>query len=385
MREWLKRLLCVMLVICTVLPCAAMAEEDDDELLIEEIMLDDEEPEEVAEPASDEEYEAFWEDEYALTETESRQLEAMDADIDTSVDPANLNLNPNLPDNVVNILLMGIDTRDTKLDSGYQHNDVNMVVSVNLDTGEIKMTSLLRDLYVTLPGHRNKNRLNLAYQWGGGQLAMSTINKNFDLNIQYYVTINFYGLASIIDAMGGIDVDLSRAEATHINWYLKKNPPAYDNNKGVKRTPLEKRAGVQHLDGVQAVMYARTRKAEKNDNDFRRTARQRHLMELLLNKVVSEMDTGDLINLIGTCVEFVHTNMNTEIMFRLALSVIGGGAMDKLAAGGSLMEQHRIPMDGTYGYKTVNGNSVVAMGTRNLQKNIEALHQFIYGAYIPAK
>ena len=284
-------------------------------------------------------------------------------------------------ENIINILLVGIDTRDTTLDSGLQHGDVQMILSINKDDGSVKLTSLLRDLYVTIPGYKNKNRINVAYARGGGQLAMRTVNKNFELNIESYVTINFYGLASIIDAIGGVDVDMTKQEAGAINTYLKKHPPKYDNTDGKERQPLERVAGVQHLDGVQAVMYARLRSI---DNDFARTARQRHLLELLLGQIMQDMTLDKLIGLIETCVPYVTTNVNLNTMLELGMTVLGSGIIQRAQQGESLIGQHRVPMDKTYSYKDVNGASVVYMGSTNFPKNVQALHEFIYGAYYPA-
>ena len=110
-------------------------------------------------------------------------IEITDNEIDDTIDPDKLDINTNLPSNVVNILLVGVDTRSTSLDDGLQNGDVQIIVSINKDDGSIKLTSILRDLYVTIPGYKNKNRINTAYSRGGGQLAMRTINKNFELNI----------------------------------------------------------------------------------------------------------------------------------------------------------------------------------------------------------
>ena len=99
-------------------------------------------------------------------------IEILDAEIDDTVDPSKLDLNENLPDHVVNILLVGIDgrTEDMGDKNSTQHGDVQIIVSINKETGEIKMTSILRDLYVTIPGYKSKNRINVAYQRGGGEL-----------------------------------------------------------------------------------------------------------------------------------------------------------------------------------------------------------------------
>ena len=185
-------------------------------------------------------------------------IEITDNEIDDTIDPDKLDINANLPSNVVNILLVGVDTRSTSLDDGLQNGDVQIIVSINKDDGSIKLTSILRDLYVTIPGYKNKNRINTAYSRGGGQLAMRTINKNFELNIENYITINFYGLASIIDSLGGIDIEMTAKEAKAINTYLRQHPPKYDNqSKDYTRENLPNKAGTHHCDRWTTTLAAR--------------------------------------------------------------------------------------------------------------------------------
>ena len=214
---------------------------------------------------------------------------------------------------------------------------------------------------------------------------MRTINHNFEMNIEHYVVINFFGLASIIDSLGGLDIELTKQEASAINAYIKKNPPAYDNQgDDYVRVPLEKKNGVQHLDGIQAVMYARLRSI---DNDFARSARQRNLLELLLKKVTQGgMDFNKLFGLLETCLPYAKTNMSLSDLGNLAMVVLQSGLLDRVNSGAPLLEQNRIPLDGTWKYdETSSGASVVAFRTsKRLQENIEALHEFVYGDYYPA-
>ena len=376
----MKKLTALLMALCLLLPGAALAEDDEISILdvVEEVNLDGgEEPAEDAEGGE----ELFISDE---VQEAVEAAESLEADIDDSINPDDLELNPNLPDNVVNILLVGVDTRSTTLDDGLQHGDVQIILSINKDTGSVKLTSILRDLYVTIPGYKSKNRINVAYARGGGALAMRTINHTFEMNIEHYVTINFYGLASIIDAIGGVDVDLTKAEAKAINTYLKKHPPKYDNqDKEYERVPLEAVAGVQHLDGVQAVMYARTRSV---DNDFGRTARQRHLLDLLLRKIMQDMTVDKFMTLMETSLPYVQTNVNASTMLNLGLSVLNSDIISRAQAGESLLEQMRIPMDETWKYdQTDGGSSVVVFRTvARREENVQALHEFIYGQYYPA-
>ena len=377
--KMMKRLMAFVMMLCMLLPMAVRAEEDAFADFDAEIVIDAEE----AQSTEDEVYIPEEDEELAAA------VEILDAEIDESVDPTKLDLNENLPDNVVNILLVGIDGRTADMDSknSTQHGDVQIIVSINKDEGTIKLTSVLRDLYVTIPGYKSKNRINVAYSRGGGQLAMRTMNNLLELNIQHYVVINFYGLASIIDALGGVDIELTKQEAAAINTYINKNlkKGGYDNQgKDYERQALEKKNGVQHLDGIQAVMYARLRSI---DNDFKRSERQRHLLEVLLGKVLEGgLDMNKLLGLLEVCLPYAETNMSAMDMVSLAMGVLQSDILKKLESGEPLLEQSRIPLDETWKYYTTDGGaSVVAFRTdKRLKENIESIHTFIYGEYIPA-
>ncbi len=378
--KMMKRLLAMLMVLTMLVP--ALAEDEStfsdlgDEIVVDSddaLSADEEDTGDIYIPEDDEEIAAT--------------MEILDAEIDDSVDPDNLEINKNLPDHVVNILLVGIDGRTDDMDTGTQHGDVQIIVSINTEDGSIKLTSVLRDLYVTIPGYKSKNRINVAYQRGGGELAMRTMNRLLELNIDKYVAINFYGLASIIDALGGMDIELTKQEANAINTYIRKNlkKGGYDNQeKGYERIPLESKNGVQHLDGIQSVMYARLRSI---DNDFARSGRQRKLLELLLGQVLDGgMDLNKLLNLLEVCLPYAKTNINTWDLATLAMEVLDSDILTRLENGEALLEQNRVPLDETWKYYTTDGGaSVVAFRTdKRLQENVEAIHQFIYGEYIPA-
>ena len=377
--KMMKRLMAFVMMLCMLLPMAVRAEEDAFADFDAEIVIDADE----AQSTEDEVYIPEEDEELAAA------VEILDAEIDESVDPTKLDLNENLPDNVVNILLVGIDGRTADMDSknSTQHGDVQIIVSINKDEGTIKLTSVLRDLYVTIPGYKSKNRINVAYSRGGGQLAMRTMNNLLELNIQHYVVINFYGLASIIDALGGVDIELTKQEASAINTYINKNlkKGGYDNQgKDYERQALEKKNGVQHLDGIQAVMYARLRSI---DNDFKRSERQRHLLEVLLGQVLEGgLDMNKLLGLLEVCLPYAETNMSAMDMVSLAMGVLKSDILKKLESGEPLLEQSRIPLDETWKYYTTDGGaSVVAFrNDKRLKENIESIHTFIYGEYIPA-
>lgn len=380
------------MVIC-LLPVCVFAEDEDiivDEIIEEDLTDDDElyDPDSTDDPSSVQTPEGVEGEDYIiddetgeifiLTAAEEEHLEELDETRDDSVDPESLHLNKNLPDNILNILLVGVDTRSNDSSEVVGLGDTEIIVSVDTAAGTLKMTSILRDSYVTIPGYKNKQKINVAFQRGGGALAMKTINYNFDMNIQHYVAINFNGLATIIDSLGGIDIELRKAEASYINSYLKKHPPKYDNKAKGERIKLEAKSGTQHLDGVQAVMYARIRSL-KNENDFNRTDRQRHLLDLLLQLVLKDISGSQMLDLLDACISNAKTNMSIADLWKLIQAMLQSDFMNKVGSADSLIEQLRIPLAKTYSYKTINGSSVLSM---NLQKNKTALHEFIYGSYI---
>ena len=386
-------------------PVPAMAEDFDlsDLGITEEVILDD----------------SFWDDEDededgddSLTEfiigdgaqELEENLDALERDAD--VNPDDLELNPNLPSNVINILLIGVDMRDKDINSNSSllHNDVTMILSINTDDGSIKLTSIARDLYVSIPGYKDKGRINTAYAIGtkrsddginhGAELTMRTVNHLFEMNITQYVVINFYGLASIIDYIGGIDLNLIRGEAYAINAYLKEHAKqmTYDEKGNANREPLvvvseKEHESVQHLDGIQAVMYARLRSNMRSapTGDLARTARQRYLLEQLLAKVLKNINMNNLAELIEVCYPYVKTNISAGTMLSIALGVLQGGVLGKLSSGESLIEQHRIPLDNTYSYEDVDGASVTVINSGSWNRNVQSVHYFIYGEYFPAK
>ncbi len=407
----MKRLLALLLCLSLLIPVFAAGGEEEEDIdffeLIEEDVDLDEEGNIIAEESSTVEYE--------FTE---EGLDAMaDAfEIDESVDPSELQLNENLPDDVINVLLLGLDVRGTsekKLlkdqDQYAKRADVQMILSVDTFDGSIKLTSIARNTFVNIPDRVNDTSIANSYGhaiYKNGKYdswvdtpdnCMHTVNRNFEMNVQYYVAINFYGVASIIEYLGGADVDLSRQEAAAINTYLsmgtirdskgkllshgREIARTYDDKKG-NREKLEKKDGVQHLDGIQALMYGRLRSI---DNDFNRTSRTRKLLSSLLTPTVEKIKSGELKidRLLPECGQYFKTNMNMQTMLSLVNAVMHSDAVKSMDLSDSLIEEFRIPEDGTYSYgEDSTGSSVVKMNSK--QKTTESLHEFIYGAYYPA-
>lgn len=384
--RYFKKCLCLFLCLALLVPSLAFAREEDEEVtLFGELVKEGLDEEDLAQWEEWEEQDSKQESTEKTEQEAVEMLAAAESNL-ADIDPGDLEINPNLPDDYVNILLLGIDSRQDVTDIGL--SDVVMICSIHKETGEIKLTSILRDTCVTIPGYKNMNRINVAYKFGGmnGQkegvkdagpkLAMRTVNHNFDMNIQYFVTVNFFGLAAIIDSLGGVDIELTKGEANRINYELRKEP--LDK---VKREKVQGVAGVHHLDGMQAVTYARLRHASSDDNDFNRTARQRNLMEVLLKQVAAGLTFADMVDLMTAALPYVYTNLPAFEMLELGMAVLGSGVMEKAANGEAVLSQHRIPMDKCYGYKDVNGASMVWMNEKNFKLNKESIHKFIYGQY----
>ena len=393
----MKRLLALLLCLSLLLPVFSLAEEEEDWSMLEE---------EDAEVDEDGNIIAAGDEDDFSDEDMDSLADAFD--LDESVDPSELELNTNLPEDVINILLLGLDvkgTKDKKLlkDQGQyaKRADVQMILSINTTDGSIKLTSIARNTLVDIPDRVNDS--SIANSYGHGiykngkyqswvdtpEMCMRTVNRNFEMNIQHYVAINFYGVVSIIEYLGGVDIELTKQEASAINAYLSKHRKAisasYDDKKG-KRDALEKKDGVQHLDGLQALMYGRLRSIH---DDFHRTGRTRKLLSSLPTPTIQKINSNalDLLNLVGESVQYFISDpgLNMESMIKIARAVLKSDAVKSMNLDDSLIEEFRIPVDGTWYYDTTSGGaSVNKFKKGQKQANTEMLHEFIYGAYYPA-
>lgn len=246
---------------------------------------------------------------------------------------------------VVNILLVGQDSRTTK---GQGRSDSIMLCTFNKSQKTITVTSFMRDMYVQIPGYKN-NRINVPYMYGGMELLNKTLEKNFGLHIDGNVEINFKHFAKLIDLVGGIEVELSSAEANYINKEYKKGSLT---------------AGKNLLNGNQALWYARTRKVthEGESGDFGRTNRQRVVMEILINRY-KDSSLTELIGMLDDILPMITTD--------LSKSDIVGYVMEffPMLADVKIVNQ-RIPVEGSYDMVKIDGNSVLRV---NFQKNIDVL------------
>lgn len=267
-----------------------------------------------------------------------------------------LSANGDLPRGWTNILLLGSD-------SGADSNgrtDTLIIASIS-SGGKIKLTSVMRDVMLSM-GEYGSHKLNAAYTYGGAELAMKTINEAFAMNITKYAVVDFASFPSIIDAVGGIAMDITKAEMEEIN----KNMRSARRKSGVRPSPDEYLSDYGEktvLSGDQALGYARIRSL---DSDYARAQRQRNVLDALMKKARATRDPIKLISLAGAIIGNTKTNINPAEMTALGVRVLGND---------SGIEQYRIPAEGTYDSGTKDG---VWRIEANLGKNRELLTAFIY-------
>ena len=244
---------------------------------------------------------------------------------------------------VTNVLLIGTDGR-TADERG--RSDTMMLASFNSRTNKISLISFMRDCYVEIPDY-GWDKLNAAYSYGGAELLMDTIEHNFGVAIDDYVSVNFVSFANIVDSVGGIDVQVSDAEAQEINTILQAEVNSIMGDDVF--ADLLDSGGKLHLNGKQALSYARIRYI--GNADFERTERQRRVIELVMNKAKSFGPTM-LSKLSSSVLPGVTTNMSSGELYLLSLK-----APFML---GCERQQLQIPAEGTYhGESTSSGDALV--------------------------
>ncbi len=260
---------------------------------------------------------------------------------------------------VTNVLLIGTDGRDVN-DRG--RSDTMILLSINNSADTITITSFMRDSYVTIPGH-GQDKLNHSYSYGGAELLMDTIELNYNIRIDDYVMINFNSFASIVDAVSGIEVEISEAEAQEINTILMAEVNELMGDP--VDSDLLDGGGKVKLNGKQALAYARIRYV--GNADFERTERQREVITKVAGKLKS-FSFSMISNIIDEAVPQVSTNMSTWEMYWLSLKLPFVLGYD--------FKQIQIPADGTYSSTTTSsGGSALAF---DAQANQSILKEEIF-------
>lgn len=260
--------------------------------------------------------------------------------------------------NVINVLLVGEEA--IKDGNSRGRTDSIMIASMNVKQKSVKLTSLMRDIYVQIPGYSD-NKLNAAYHIGGIPLLKETIQVNFDIELDGAILVGFDGFEKVIDELGGVEITLTESEARYLN---STNYISNPSNRNVK-------VGTQILNGNQALGYSRVRyrKASNGEaDDFGRTSRQRTVLDAIFQKYKTK-NAAELLVIINEILPMITTDISkTDIVSYLGTFVtLGTTELDTL----------RLPLDKEYSNATIRSMDVLLP---NMPNNIEALHTFLYGS-----
>lgn len=266
-------------------------------------------------------------------------------------------------ESITNIALFGLDTREGETQS---HSDCMMIVSVDNTRGKIKLISLMRDSLVNIDGY-GENKLNAAYFLGGPSLAIRTINENFGTDITEYIAVNFEQLVEIIDALGGVEINVQTTEELlELNRVIRD----YGIEQGTEFAEVEQ-TGLQTLDGVQALCYGRIRKGGTGD-DWARVERQSVVLEAMFTKV-QQMSASELIGLMQKLVPYVTTSLSPTEIAPLIVGSVQNGV--------PTLEHTRVPLDGEWNYYGYSSEYILY----DLDVAADHIHEYIYNDVFPGE
>ena len=252
-----------------------------------------------------------------------------------------------------NIALFGVDSRDSSLGKG-NRSDCIIIASINEETKDIKLLSVYRDTYVEIEGY-GLDKITHAYSYGEAPLAIKTLNKNLDLNIKEFVTVNFDLVAEAVDALGGIELTIENSELQYINDYIDGTSA----NTGIQSSHITK-SGKQKVDGVQAVAYSRIRYTA--GGDYKRTERMRDVIEAMLKKLKTK-SVGEINNLMDTILPKVYTNISASSIIAMVPDLLNYNITDSV---GWPYKTQGITLDRWYGVPVT------------LESNVKQLHQELF-------
>lgn len=267
-------------------------------------------------------------------------------------------VDPRHEEYVYNLLLIGTEALPQ---FGGERSDTMILVSINSRDNKIYMTSLLRDMYVHIPGHPD-HKLNAAYSHGGSRLLVETVEQNLQVKIDGYVKVGFDSFEWIIDRLGGVEITLTAEEAEYLNTTKYITKKEYRNVV----------AGTQLMNGNQVLGYCRVRKVPNingTSSDFGRTERQRMVLTKLFNKY-KDTNIFTLLSVLNDCLPQVKTNMSRDDMQDLMETVVENRILN--------LESFRIPVSGTFRELDFGGDVGEAI-VPNWSQNIDALHNKIFG------
>lgn len=261
------------------------------------------------------------------------------------------------------IAVFGVDSRDGNTGKGAL-SDVEMLCSIHRKTGEIRLLSVFRDTYLRIDQKEDFDKINEAYFLGGPEQAIKALEDNLDLQIDDYATFNWKAVVDAINVLGGVDIDITDKEFAYINSFITETV----NSTGVGSYQLE-HSGMNHLDGVQAVAYARLRLM---DTDFNRTERQRKVLGQAMEKAKNS-DLKTLTTLIGT----VYPQTKTSI------------GVDNLAGMAKNAKKYYISQTSgfPFSHQEIKIGKKACVVPTTLESNVIQLHSFLYNTenYVPSE
>jgi LCP family protein required for cell wall assembly len=271
------------------------------------------------------------------------------------------NVDYNSEKGITNILLVGIDARNL---NERARSDSMMILTVDNKHKSLKLTSLARDTYVEIPG-KGSEKLTHAYAYGGIDLLIETVEENFELDIQNYAIVNFFSFMDIIDALGGVTLDVQSNELDQLKKYTEE---CYNLNENPNKGSLAfiEYSGAQKLNGYQTLAYSRIR---YNDSAFERDRRQRDIMQAVAHSF-KEFSITKYPSLIDTLLPYIKTNMKPSSLLKVGATILGFGNTD--------IKQLEFPITES-GYS--NGGILPGKGwvlQFNADKNLDVLHDFIF-------
>lgn len=258
---------------------------------------------------------------------------------------------------IVNIAILGVDEAED--DVG--RSDALMIATFDPVHKKLKITSIMRDTYVDIP-ENGKDKINHAFAYGGPQLSIKTLNQNFGLNIKDYVKINFKELEGLVDAIGGIDMELSDEEIIEVDDYIVRVSEAL--NIPTERLIKDKTTTKIHLNGFQTLGYCRIR--DIGNGDFDRTGRHRKIMTEMFNKI-SKAGTAELASMATKLLPYVETSLSNKEIINLAGNVLNLGTKN--------IEQERFPRDDYAKNSNINGFFYLCYDEAYTE---EQIHEYIF-------
>lgn len=245
---------------------------------------------------------------------------------------------------VLNILLIGQDARPGETQT---RSDTMILCSYHKGRKELTLTSFMRDMYVEIPGH-SAHKMNSANAWGGMKLVEYTLAVNFGIVVDGTFSVDFSSFQKVIDGIGGVDIEMTAAEARYVNGNLYSE-------------------GINHLNGADALTYARCRSI--GNSDFDRTGRQQKVLDAIVEKSKS-LSVLELTKMAESVLPLLSTNMKKSEIVKWMGMILPD------AAGIRIANKQRIPADDAFYYDTISGMSVLVP---DLEKNREILKSTIYG------